>query len=334
MVKCKVPDMIYCNIRIPVKMFVCAVFTGLFFGCESPQDVVFPEIKHLTAEKIPLKEIVYPEEVILADGHFVVSCSQTDSLLYFYTVPDLQFAGSGGRIGGGPDEFTYAPGFCGNRENRLILYGGFGPGNLRDANLDSRAGVTLGKWYKLGHPEIMNKPYIKGDTILIYSTLFNIKKYDLAHKRLLGEVYLREPGSENSTFNPDMGYLAANDTSAVYVYNYKNRIDLFDCETLKLKKSIIGPGQVKNGRLDSRHTNYYYVNVVATRSRFYAVKEAKNKSPENKHKYTLQVFDNHGNPVVEYAFDIPPGTFTVDELRGYIYSFNGNYQDYLLRYKL
>ena len=325
--------MTYPGVSISTKAFVCTVLAGLFFGCGGAEDVVFPVTKHLTAEKIPLKEIVYPEEVTLADGYFVVSCSQTDSLLYFYTVPDLRFAGSGGRIGEGPDEFTYAPGFCGNKDNRLILYGGFGPGKLREAHLDSIGDVALGKWYKLGHPEILNKPYIKDDSVLIYSTLFNVKKYDMAHGKPLGEVYLREPGSENSTFNPDMGYVAANDSSAVYVYHYKNRIDLFDCETLKLKKSITGPGEVKIGRLDFSNTNYYYVNVIASKNRFYTVKKIGDKAAE-KHRYAMQVFDNDGNPIVEYTFDIPPGAFAVDEQRGYIYSFNGYYQDYLMRYKL
>lgn len=324
--------MTYSGVSISTKAFVCTVLAGLFFGCGGAEDVVFPVTKHLTAEKIPLKEIVYPEEVMLADGYFVVSCSQTDSLLYFYTVPDLQFAGSGGRIGEGPDEFTYVPRFCGNKDRRLIVYG-FNSNDFREGCLDSTGGVALGKQYKFGRFEALNCAHIKDDSILIYSTLFNVKKYDMAHGKPLDEVYLREPSSENSMFNPDMGYVAANDSSAAYVYNYKNRIDLFDCETLKLKKSITGPGEVKIGRLDFRNTNYYYIGVVATNNRFYVLKAVKDRKQEE-YKATVQVFDNQGDPVAEYTFDIPPRAFVVDEQRGYIYSFNGYYQDYLMRYKL
>ena len=34
--------------------------------------------------------------------------------------------------------------------------------------------------------------------------------------------------------------MAANDSAIVYVYLYKNQIDLYDLETLELKKRIVG----------------------------------------------------------------------------------------------
>ena len=119
-----------------------------------------------------------------------------------------------------------------------------------------------------------------------------------------------------------MGYIAANDTSVVYAYPYKNRFDLFDISTLKLKKSVIGPGKTQIEQGSSGTTTRYYIYPFATESRFYLLKAAKDRKPDE-YKVTMQVFDNDANPVVEYTFDIGPGAFVVDEDNGYIYSFNG-----------
>ena len=64
------------------------LLSGIWVGCQRTEEPVFPRTVHLTAEKIPLNQIAYPEVITLADGYFVFTCSQTDSLIYFYTVPD------------------------------------------------------------------------------------------------------------------------------------------------------------------------------------------------------------------------------------------------------
>ena len=308
------------------------LLSGIWVGCQRTEEPVFPRTVHLTAEKIPLNQIAYPEVITLADGYFVFTCSQTDSLIYFYTVPDLQFVGKGGRKGEGPGEFLSFANFCGNREGRLILLG-FPSRNFRQAHLDSTGRMVWGDWYKFDSFDALNWPRIIGDSLLVYSTLFNIKKYDLKNGKPLGEVFMLEPGEKRSTMTPNMGYIAANDTSVVYAYPYKNRFDLFDISTLKLKKSVIGPGKTQIEQGSSGTTTRYYIYPFATESRFYLLKAAKDRKPDE-YKVTMQVFDNDANPVVEYTFDIGPGAFVVDEDNGYIYSFNELYEDFLLRYKL
>ena len=79
---------------------------------------------------------------------------------------------------------------------------------------------------------------------------------------------------------------------------------------------------------DFEHTRQYYVNVIATSRYIYALLNGKDGS------LSMEVLDFEGQPVAKYDFTIAPFLFDVDEVNGYMYGYNENYEDYLLRYKI
>ena len=113
---------------------------------------------------------------------------------------------------------------------------------------------------------------------------------------------------------------------------YIKPFDLYDLETLELKKRIVGEYKLQQPTF--KDEELYYVSAFAGKKYFYALfkgeRNAEGKNPSN----TIEVYDYDGNPVVRYRFDMPPLFFYPDEKNDCIYATHPSCMDTLLRYDL
>ena len=126
--------------------------------------------------------------------------------------------------------------------------------------------------------------------------------------------------------------MAANDSVMIYVYLYKNQIDIYDVKDFRLKRRIVGV--YKPQKPAFRDEELYYLGVIPGDKYFYALfkgeRNAEGKNPSN----TIEVYDYDGNPVALYRFDMPPLYFYPDEKNNCIYATHPACMDTLLRYDL
>lgn len=272
----------------------------------------------------------------LKGGKLVVCSMNTDTTLYFYSTPDLEYVAADGTLGEGPNEFISEPSFCENMQDQLIVnkYGNML--NLSILSLSDSGKISASKYFRLNRINPMNNMFMKNDSILTYIDAFplSIKKYDLIKKIYTDEIKISTDNKPVDSFHPDKGDVLYNDSTIVYAYKYRNRIDIFDFESMKLKKSIKGPGEeyITNSFDNIKNSIYYYLGGYAGERFFYLFYKGGTLNDED---IKLRVFNYDGEPVCEYSFDIFPGhPFVVDENNSYLYAYDHKNEGHFLRYKL
>ena len=319
------------------KLFIILGAPLILFSCGNGSDVQFPQTKNLKVERIEINEIIFPIHMVLKEGKLVVSSYKTDTMLYFYSVPDLKYIAADGRKGEGPMEFTFSPSFCENTSDKLVVNKLGNMLNLSEITLDSLNKIFIKKIFKLSMVDPLNSMFIKNDSILLYSDFprLSVRKYDLGKKEFIDEIIIAHDKKPGDSFHPDSGDVIYNDSTIIYSYKYRNRIDIYNLETMKLKKSIVSPGDtyIAETIKEAKNSIYYYLGGYAGKKYFYIY--YKGDTFEKEDGVTLRTFDYDGNPVIEYSFDILPAhPFVVDEDNGYLYAYDNKGEKYFLRYKL
>lgn len=174
------------------------------------------------------------------------------------------------------------------------------------------------------------------DSVLVYSRLpeeFVIRKYDLKNDALLDELTIeREEDAERGSFEPNMGRIAVNDSYLIFVYQYKDRIDIYDIDDLRLLRRI--EGDYKKQVPEPGNEELYYIGAVAGEDRFYVLYKGERIDGKARSN-TVEVYDYQGRPIVRYRFaGLPPLYFFPDEQSGFIYGYYPAQADSLLRYKI
>ena len=318
-------------------IFLC-VASLLFISCGmNNKEVHFPT-RSLTAEILPIKEIIAPLEIIVNNNNLAVSCYQTDTLLYLYSIPELMCLGAGCIKGEGPED--YPSDFllmCNGSQDKLYtwdlrLY-------IREIGLDSTGMIIAKNKHRLNRFQDLNEIYIWQDSLLIYNDIHNlsIKKQSLADSRLIDEITFKKDNHKKQSYHSNRGKVIANDSVIVYPYVYKDQIDIYDLHTFKLKKRIKGPGKTQ---IDSKNFGQenaslrYNINAIAGKKYFYTTFVKKPDQDEMEKSLVIRAYDYDGNPQIEYTFDVFPARYAVDEQNGYIYGYNVEKGDYFLRYKI
>ena len=318
-------------------IFIIAICLG---SCTSHTTIQFPQNKLLHAEKVPINEIFDGHFLTVNENNLFIQSYRTDSMLFIYSVPNLKFIKATGKKGRGPGEFNMLK-FVGARNNYIYLSGYSNPFLINKYKIDSLGNPFLINTFTCQNSKhtIFNQMQIIQDSILLYNNCaygLGIVKYDLRTNKELNDIPFKEDNKHIPTCNSNWGTMTANDSVIVYVYSNKRQIDLYDVNTLALKKRIIG--NYKYVKPSNPMTDiYYYVNVIGTDKYFYAMYCGLPYQESKENTNTLEVYDYEGNPIIKYSFDFSPSTeFCVDEKNGMIYSYksqNGN-QDFLLRYKM
>lgn len=175
------------------------------------------------------------------------------------------------------------------------------------------------------------------DSVLLYETVmlpqYAVYKYDLKNRKSIDELKIeRETPESELTFDTSRGSIAANDSVMIYVYLYKNQIDIYDVKDFRLKRRIVGV--YKPQKPAFRNKELYYLGVIPGDKYFYALFKGERTEKGENRSNTIEVYDYDGNPVALYRFDIPPLYFYPDEKNNCIYATHPSCMDTLLRYDL
>ena len=296
----------------------------------------FPQEKRIQAVKCPVGDVMDPSYMIQKGDYLLVRSGQPKKQLFVFTVPDLRFVCATGNQGRGPEEFSTFPTLVESRTDTFYVFG-YAHRHLKSLAVDSAARVHLTECYEIPLHEVFNHMHLIDDSVLLYETVmlpqYAVYKYDLKNRKSIDELKIeRETPESELTFDTSRGYMAANDSVMIYVYLYKNQIDIYDVKDFRLKRRIVGV--YKPQKPAFRDKELYYLGVIPGDKYFYALfKGARTEKGENRSN-TIEVYDYDGNPVALYRFDIPPLYFYPDEKNNCIYATHPSCMDTLLRYDL
>lgn len=317
-----------------MKKHLCYLLPILLGSCaptwhETPFPT-FDSVEYLQGDTVPLGEVVAPDFLITKENALFIASSRSNPMLWQYKLPELAFVSNGGHKGAQENEFSMFPMFCRTLSENLYVWG-YTPFTIKEFVVDSTL-IQLKKRLTLPVHENFNQMHIVRDSLLLYSAIpseFAIKKLNLNSQKECGRIEFERDDHRESFFYTDRGIMAANDNFIVYAYCYKKQIDIYRVEDMKLHLRLTDKSVKPEIRIgDFEHTRQYYVNVIATSRYIYALLNGKDGS------LSMEVLDFEGQPVAKYDFTIAPFLFDVDEVNGYMYGYNENYEDYLLRYKI
>jgi len=299
----------------------------LFINSCRNDDISSPEKKELKSEKKLLEEIISPDFLTRIDNKLIISSSQSDYMLYVYSLPDLNYLYRTGKKGRGPEEIPLFPMFCESLNQTLYVWG-YGPKTIRKFDINQNGELKLNDTIKLPMYEEFNCMHIFNDSLFIYylPDNLNIVKFDLKNKKYLDNIQMKKDDHNESYFYSNRGTIAANDSFVVFGYLFKKQINIYWLNDFKLHKKIIGNYKHKGPIVGDFDTPFYYTRIVAGENFFYAL---------CKNKKSMEVYDYNGSFVNEFTFDITPSLFAVDEYNKTIYGFanDNKYEPYLLRFR-
>ena len=296
----------------------------------------FPQEKRIQAVKCPEGDVMDPSYMIQKGDYLLVRSGQPKKQLFVFTVPDLRFVCATGNQGRGPEEFSTFPTLVESRTDTFYVFG-YAHRHLKSLAVDSAARVHLTECYEIPLHEVFNHMHLIDDSVLLYETVmlpqYAVYKYDLKNRKSIDELKIeRETPESELTFDTSRGYMAANDSVMIYVYLYKNQIDIYDVKDFRLKRRIVGV--YKPQKPAFRNKELYYLGVIPGDKYFYALFKGERTEKGENRSNTIEVYDYDGNPVALYRFDIPPLYFYPDEKNNCIYATHPSCMDTLLRYDL
>ena len=296
----------------------------------------FPQEKRIQAVKCPVGDVMDPSYMIQKGDYLLVRSEQPKKQLFVFTVPDLRFVCATGNQGRGPEEFSTFPTLVESRTDTFYVFG-YAHRHLKSLAVDSAARVHLTECYEIPLHEVFNHMHLIDDSVLLYETVmlpqYAVYKYDLKNRKSIDELKIeRETPESELTFDTSRGYMAANDSVMIYVYLYKNQIDIYDVKDFRLKRRIVGV--YKPQKPAFRNKELYYLGVIPGDKYFYALFKGERTEKGENRSNTIEVYDYDGNPVALYRFDIPPLYFYPDEKNNCIYATHPSCMDTLLRYDL
>ena len=296
----------------------------------------FPQEKRIQAVKCPVGDVMDPSYMIQKGDYLLVRSGQPKKQLFVFTVPDLNFVCATGNKGKGPNEIPFPPMLVESRTDTLYVFG-YAYRHLKSLKVDSVACVHLTERYEIPLYEAFNHMHLIDDSVLLYETVmlpqYAVYKYDLKNRKSIDELKIeRETPESELTFDTSRGYMAANDSVMIYVYLYKNQIDIYDVKDFRLKRRIVGV--YKPQKPAFRDEELYYLGVIPGDKYFYALFKGERTEKGENRSNTIEVYDYDGNPVALYRFDIPPLYFYPDEKNNCIYATHPSCMDTLLRYDL
>lgn len=296
----------------------------------------FSTKKELIATKHFINEVMFPDFMTMSENILSISSTTSDTMLFHYLVPEMKLIKGNGTKGNAFDEFSAFPMFCHTPINDELYIWGYKPNIIKKFAVTEQNNLEYVESFIIDYESFNNMNIIR-DSLLIYYLIDNleIKKKNLHKNTLIDNVKLKKDDHKESYFYSNRGMIVANDSIIVHAYLFKNRIDIYDIETLELKAVIEDkkdPTTITLGDFDN--LEYHYINLVAGKEYFYALYSGQKNNDKSKDKNRIQVYDFKGKSIIEYEFDIPPLIFVVDEKNQMMYGFNGEYQDYLLSYEM
>lgn len=315
-------------------------FILLMFSCnhvnkEIRELVKFPNTLTLNADSVSTQTIYDNVYLTTFNNYFVVSSFQADTMLHFYSTPDLKYLFGGAIKGHSSDEFESYPTFCESGGKHMYVRG-HNPNVIRKYSICNNQ-LQNEKEYKILLKTVPNDMHLLFDSLLYYMDFsdHSIRVYNLGGMSELLSTPIRDDlCRDNKNIDIEMGCFAANSTTAMYAYQYKKEIEVYDTKTLLPRLCIKWDYKdqtllVNTDRVDD--IILHYTDNVATDNHFYLL--YRGYTPRDKtFSSHIEVYDNYGNPIIHYHLNKKVFSLAVDEKNGYFYGF-GNNSDYIYRFK-
>ena len=325
---------------------ICLVLFALSCKQHKEKNIpkIFPVEKHLKATILPFDFIIARESCTIADDCLIFISRGTDTLIYVFSLPEIELINSFGTNGKGPDEFAAPPSFIKNNSDLLCLSGNSNLSLLKCFEIDKNSKtVTLLKEYSLKDISFLDlrNLHIINDSILFYFECvpykMQIGSYDLMQEKRIAskEIEVNEEHEQMIEYF-NIGFLMANSQTLTYSYLYQDKIDFMHPDF-----SLINAIKDENSKVyidDSWVNNQsiiYYTAGYAGREKFYFLYSGcgVNEIAEGGKNRSIEVFDNKGIPLVKYYLDFPIYEFTVDEKNNKLYGWYDD-DDVILVYEL
>ena len=235
-----------CQIFLITPSFICISMRNLFclflgvvlaIACTHKEFYSFTNEKNLEMISVKIDEILLADFMIKKGNYLFMISTRSDSMVYLYALPDLQYCKSFGIKGKGPGEFIL-PMFVEAPGNDVYIWGYSDVRLIRCFSVDSNAHITVKQDYHLDKYETFNFMHLIRDSICVYSLMPTqplVKLYDLKNGKNMGELKIGSKNRVNSYLSDGDGVMAANDSVIIVAYHYKKQIDIYDVSTLKPK---------------------------------------------------------------------------------------------------
>lgn len=320
---------------------IMKIYYFLFIFFISCQYSSKTEKKNLLSQKLIAQEVEFNEtfdilDMAIINDYLIVMSYNSDTLIHIYSLPDMNLVSKMGLKGDSPSDMAFPLLFKGSENNAFI--GGFNGGkDIKEYNITNDH-VSVINTFSISTREPLNDAYIVNDSTLIYNSIFDLKlkKINLKDHSVFDICQFHQDDHQESFFYSNKGKMGINKSSIVYAYFYKDQIDFMDLDG-KLINRIIGKNVTPSISMDKFDKNYIsYVNLYAGTKSFYLLHRGQTHADyeNNNSKDELEVYDNKGEIVEKYTFEVPPIIFAVDEKRNVLYGYSGMYKDMLLVYKM
>lgn len=312
------------------KLLLATILGCSLSACQQEQALVFPEEIAVKADTVTLHEIISPDFLNCANGYLYIASEASEEMLHAYRLDDLSHTWAGGKKGQGPDEFQIFPMFCNSNTKGLYVWGE-NVLNISKFKVGAKGALEKEKQLTLPYYDSFNQMHIVHDSLFLYNAFPNdmaIRIINLNDKN--GKQRELKTGKDtNEQFqNEDRGFMATNGRTLFYGYMYKNRVDVYDLQSLKLKKRLEGAYNRHKEPTADGENETYYTGIYAGEKHYYAL-----QNDPKQGKYMLDVFSEDGTPVVRYTMDKCMHIFTVDEKGGWVIGYNYKDEDNLLRFR-
>jgi len=304
----------------------------------------------LTGYSFPLYDHIFPTEMHIHNEYLILCESnlphyQPDLFFHAYSLSDYKYIGSFGRKGRGPGEWIF-PKILRSGNYTPYLYLMDVPSHrpavsIHKMMIDSMVQVTeIGRYFVNKGDRSMSQPAIGNNSLLVFDELMPETAIRLHHLEEERPVITWNYGSNDGLTDKNRGTLCANDSRIIFLYTYRDRIDILDWN-LHLKKRL--NYQKRNPIIykDPMDNVMYYGKSFIGESFFYTfyLGVSPKEFKANDHMgLVLEVYDLEGTPVCSYTFIGPtPTVFTVDERSFTLYGYNselGGLEDFISVYQL
>ena len=292
----------------------------------------------------------------LINGYLILCMN--DFSINVYSATDYTFTSSFGERGHS-DAFGL-PQFLKSSSPYLYLIDVNNKNEIRKYQIDSSGYVSLLQTCFAGINGSMNRPYIVGDSLIVYDEFIPEASIKI-HNLRTNAVELSLPYSTTSLdkrfLDKNMGGLYANDTCIAFVYKYQDRIDFYNWQfnlvhSVNQQKSEpkIYPPKPFSNVLPKDNVlyygssymgqNYFYtlyrgVSFRVFRSDSIMINKQLDSYIYGLTRDVLEVYDYNGQPVCRFHFDdVSPAVFVVDEDQNRLIGYREVYRDSILVYQL
>ena len=328
----------FSTIKMINSFFICLSLLCIllfFLSCGSKEQehaFQFQEEIQLMADSIFINEIFELNSWVHVDSFIFIQSSNTDTMFFVYSLPNLKLVESFGFKGQGPDEYLY-PRISSDRLNQVYVYDN---GKKKFQTIQ-----ILENGHKLISENVLNNLGITNFLGYIDDFIFCIKEENPKIinlnlcKIVSNEVQLlsslniaTEP---NGTSHKKDFVITNNKRTIVVAYIHQKKIEFYQIdEKNKIKKFITFSEEKK---IDVN--KYHYVDISSCNNFIYALYMGIEKQKISPNAFSvIEVFSKNGESISKFKLDRLIHKIIIDKEGKNLYAMSPFESDYIYMYKL